>query len=231
MRRISLLLWVATAAFSPSALASDAVQPLDSIRIAAELAARTALQPLGGELRIANIQIDSRLRMAACAAPLHAQLDSPPGARSIVAVRCEGPVAWTLRVPVVAEVWRPVAVSTRAVQRGAILAADQVQMQTHEVLGLSRGYFADSAQVIGQQASRNLKANTVLHAGMIAAPQLIKRGDAVVITTDGERIAVRTQGIALQNGVEGASVQVRNPRSGRVVTGVVTARGTVAVVR
>lgn len=231
MRRIQPLLLVVASAFSWSALASDEVQPLDSIRVAAEHAARAALQPLGGELRIGTIQIDPRLRVAACAAPLQAQLDGPAGARSIVAVSCQQPRAWTLRVPVYAEVWRPVAVSKRTVQRGAILSADQVQMQTHEVLSLSRGYFGDGTQVIGQQASRNLKANTLLHPGMIEAPQLIKRGDAVRITADGGRIAVRTQGIALQNGTEGASVQVRNPRSGRVVTGVVTARGTVSVSR
>src|SRR3546814_10897135 len=89
------LLLLAAWLLSPLAAAQDAVQPLDSIRTAAERAARTALRPLGGDLRIGTIQIDPRLRVAACAAPLQAQLDSPAAARSIVAVRCERPVALT----------------------------------------------------------------------------------------------------------------------------------------
>jgi flagella basal body P-ring formation protein FlgA len=227
--RIGLLPLVAASAFPSFALATDAVQPLDSIRVAAEQAARAALTPLGGDLRIGEIQIDPRLRVAVCTAPLQARLDSPAAARSIVAVSCPQPVAWTLRIPVRTEVWRAVAVNKRALKRGAILAPDQIQMQTHEVLSLSRGYFGEREQVVGQQATRNLKADEIVHPGMVEAPRLIKRGDPVVITADGGRIAVRTQGIALQDGTEGDSVQVRNPRSGRVITGEVTARGTVSV--
>lgn len=227
MMRIALVL--AASAFAPLASAADAVQSLDSIRVAAEYAARDAFASLGEDLRIGDIQIDSRLRLAACAAPLQARLDGPAAARSIVAVSCPQPVAWTLRIPVHAQVWRAVAVNKRAIRRGAILAPDQIDMEIREVLSLSRGYFGEREQVVGQQASRNLKADQIVHPGMIEAPRLIKRGDPVVITADGGRIAVRTQGIALQDGTEGDSVQVRNPRSGRVITGEVTARGTVSV--
>ncbi len=227
MMRIALVL--AASAFAPLASAADAVQSLDSIRVAAEYAARDAFAPLGEDLRIGEIQIDSRLRVAACAAPLQARLDGPAAARSIVAVSCPQPVAWTLRIPVHAQVWRTVAVNKRAIRRGAILASDQIDMEMREVLSLSRGYFGEREQVVGQQATRNLKPDQVVHPGMIEAPRLIKRGDSVVITADGGRIAVRTQGIALQDGTEGDSVQVRNPRSGRVITGEVTARGTVSV--
>lgn len=227
MMRIALVL--AASAFAPLASAADALQSLDSIRVAAEFAARDAFAPLGADLRIGEIQIDSRLRVAACAAPLQARLDGPAAARSIVAVSCPQPVAWTLRIPVHAQVWRAVAVNKRAIRRGAILAPDQIDMEIREVLSLSRGYFGEREQVVGQQASRNLKADQIVHPGMIEAPRLIKRGDPVVITADGGRIAVRTQGIALQDGTEGDSVQVRNPRSGRVITGEVTARGTVSV--
>src|SRR3546814_112487 len=159
-----------------------------------------------------------------CAAPLQAQLDSPAAARSIVAVRCERPVAWTLRVPVHAELWQPVAVLTSPLNRGAVLGADQVRLEPHEVLGLSRGYFGAIDQVVGQQARRNLKANDVLHPGMVEAARLVKRGDLVVVSAEDGRVAVRSQGIALQDGAEGASVQVRNSRSGRGVSGEGTGR-------
>jgi len=229
MMQIALLSLVAGLAFSVLAPAADAIQSLESIRAAAEHAARTELKSLGGDLRIGEIAIDSRLRVAACAAPLKAQLDGPAAARSIVAVSCPHPVAWSLRIPVHAELWRPIAVNMSAAKRGSILAAGQIQMQTHEVLSLSRGYYGDSGQVIGQQASRNIKANEIVHLGMIEAPRLVKRGDSIIITAADGRIAVRTQGVALQDGIEGAAVQVRNPRSGRVLTGEVTARGTVSV--
>src|SRR3546814_19816063 len=69
--------------------------------------------------------------------------------------------------------------------------------------------------VVGQQARRNLKANDVLHPGMVEAARLVKRGDLVVVSAEDGRVAVRSQGIALQEGAEGASGQVRNSRPGR----------------
>lgn len=230
MSPIRPLLLLAAWLLSPIASADDAVQSLDSIRTAAAGAARAALQPLGGDLRLGTIQIDPRLRVAVCAGPLRAELDSPPAARSIVAVSCESPVAWTLRVPVHAEVWRPVAVLNRPIKRRAVVSAEQVRMEPREVLGLSRGYFGAIEQVLGQQASRNLKGNVVLDPGMIEAARLVTRGDLVLVSAEDGRIAVHTQGVALQDGVEGASVQVRNARSGRVISGQVTARGTVSVI-
>src|SRR3546814_8830410 len=58
--------------------------------------------------------------------------------------------------------------------------------------------------VVGQQARRNLKANDVLHPGMVEAARLVKRGDLVVVSAEDGRVAVRSQGIALQDGAEGA---------------------------
>lgn len=229
MMQTRALVLAVVSLFSSSAVAADATQPLADIQVAAERAAREAFTPLGDDLRINEIQIDPRLRVVVCATPLQARLDSPLATRSIVVVSCPHPVAWVLRIPVRAQVWRAVAINKRAIKRGAILTPDHIQMEMREVLALSRGYFSDGAQVVGQQASRNLKADEIVHPGMLEAPRLVKRGDAVIITAADGRIAVRTPGIALQDGTKGDSVQVRNPRSGRVVNGEVTARGTVSV--
>jgi flagella basal body P-ring formation protein FlgA len=52
-------------------------------------------------------------------------------------------------------------------------------------------------------------------------------GDSVVLDAGHGLVAVSTQAIALTDGVYGEQIDVRNPRSNRIVTGWVTGRGTV----
>lgn len=204
------------------------VQSPESIRDAARDAALAALAVVGGELRIDAVQFDARLRLAACAQPLQARVDGVASARLIAIVACDGPVPWSLRVPVQAQAIREVAVAALPIARNDILDKTALRIESRNVLTLPRGYFADLDAVIGQQATRAIRPGTVLAPGAIAPARLVRRGERVTVTAGTGAIAVRSEGIALADGAQGQHVSVRNPRSGRVVETEVVAYGTVA---
>lgn len=207
---------------------ADPVQSLESVRDAAREAALAALQPLGGEARIDAVLLDQRLRLPACGQPLQAQVDGAPGARLIALVTCHGPATWSLRVPVQAQVLREVVVAAQAIARNVVVTADAVRSETRNVLVLPHGYFPDPAAVIGQQATRAIRAGVVLAAPAIGPARLVRRGDRVTLTSGDGAITVRSEGVALGDGAQGQRVQVRNARSGRVIEGEVVASNIVA---
>jgi flagella basal body P-ring formation protein FlgA len=81
--------------------------------------------------------------------------------------------------------------------------------------------------VVGQTSRRSLRPGDVLRAGQLAAPVLVKRGDAVLMVARRDEVEVTTSGEALDSGARGAMVRVRNPSSGQVVRMRVTGAGTV----
>jgi hypothetical protein len=104
VNRLTRLCALAAAGFIslPSARAQDAVgiQPLASIRAAAEGAVRRVIDPGLPGVKLEATALDPRVRLAACAQTLDTFANAPRGAQSrvIVRVSCASP-AWTLNMP------------------------------------------------------------------------------------------------------------------------------------
>jgi flagella basal body P-ring formation protein FlgA len=80
--------------------------------------------------------------------------------------------------------------------------------------------------VVGLSGKRMLRAGEVLRMALLAAPMVVKRGDAVTIVARSEQIEVSMAGEALDSGARGALVRVRNA-NGAVLRARVTGEGTV----
>lgn len=215
------------AATAPVAAANPAVQPLETIAAAARARLETeAAQAWGGdpvvETEISVGRLDPRLRLPACTVPLEAEL--PPGARSLgamaVGVRCQAP-AWSVFVQGRLAVRRPVVVMAVSRPRGATLAAADLLLEPRDLSTLPGGYLSDPAELIGQELRRAVQARTVLLPGMTAAPELVRRGERVILQAQGGVVAVQVEGEALSAGALGDRIQVRNLSTRRVVEGTV----------
>ncbi|HSZ56271.1 MAG TPA: flagellar basal body P-ring formation chaperone FlgA [Tepidisphaeraceae bacterium] len=66
------------------------------------------------------------------------------------------------------------------------------------------------AQVVGQEAARELKVGTVLSARMVDAMTLVKPGQLVTISLSVGSVSVKTVGRAMETGSYGQTVKVRN---------------------
>lgn len=229
MRRIATMASAPLALALPIVAAATAIQAPDSIRTAALVAARSALETLGPDVRIGAATLDSRLRLPLCADALDTRVDRPMGSRLTAIVSCAGPATWSVRVPVSAQVWRPVVTLTRPVPRGTILRAEHLRLAPMDLLALPRGYLTDPEAAVGMQTTLALRTDSPLAPGALAPPKLIRRGEQVTVVAGIGPVSVRGQGVAMQDGVEGARVKVRNPISGRVVEGRVTAPGRIMI--
>lgn len=233
--RLALAALLAIGMAVPAARAAQPVQSLQSIaaavsaRLQAEAAARWQ-DDEQVEIEISVNRLDSRLRLPVCSSPLETEL--PPGARMIgpvaVGVRCTAP-GWSLFVPARVGVNRPVVVMAVSRGRGAALRATDLALERRDLGTLRAGYLTDPAEVVGMQLRRPVQARAVLHTGLAEAPELVSRGERVVLEAAGGGIAVQVEGEALAAGALGERVRVRNLATRRVVEGRVAGKGLVTM--
>jgi flagella basal body P-ring formation protein FlgA len=207
-----------------------ALQPLESIRGAAERALRAELPEIPGvELRAAAL--DSRLRLPACGSRLEAHATAPRGAqsRSLVRVACATGGTWSVNVPV--EIRRELAVFVlrRAIARGDTVLAADVATQKRVVPGLAAPFITRLEDLNGRQTRRALTEGTALTADALLPALLIHRGQSVTLASGTGGIEVRAPGRALADASANQRLRVQNLDSLKVVEGVAESTGVVRV--
>lgn len=222
--------WLALAVLS-SAQAQTSIQSLESIRASAQQRVHALLPSGKATYHVTASHLDSRLRLAQCAAPLQAFLPSklPLAAKVTVGVRCMQPVAWTVYVPVAVEVEAPVLVLKRALARQASVTAADVELQNRRLPGIAAGFIAEPAQLEGRHLKRNLAAGTALTADVLVADVLVRRGQQVTLLAASGPFEIRAQGQALTEGAANERIRVQNMTSRKIVEGVVENASTVRV--
>jgi flagella basal body P-ring formation protein FlgA len=209
----------------------EAGQSLDAIRDTAVDWLQQHRNLPGARMTAEAGTLDSRLRLADCAAPLDASLpgNRPLGARVSVTVHCPVPGGWTVRVPVRVKMLTNVLVTSRPLARGDGIGAGDVHAEERDVATLAYGYVADLDQIGGRSLARPLGAGTVLTPGMLAGRQAVRIGDAVSMEASVDGVTIHAEGVAMGAGDTGARLKVRNASSGKVLDAIVSGPGTVAV--
>ncbi|MGL5007983.1 MAG: flagellar basal body P-ring formation chaperone FlgA [Plesiomonas sp.] len=211
-----------------AATSEPAQQALSSISQAAEAFVVSQL-PANSELQhqVNAAPLDSRLQFAACASEL---VSSLPGKQTLttkatVLVRCPTQ-NWQVYVPVKILSVSPVVVTARAIRSDTLLQADDLVLAYKDVRQAHARIFDDLSLLIGAKTVRPLNAAAPISAAQICQ---VCKGDRVVLKAGKPGLAVIAAGVALGNGTLGDTVQIRNNRSQRVVSAVVTAVGEASV--
>lgn len=234
VNRLTRLCALAAAGFIslPSARAQDAVgiQPLASIRAAAEGAVRRVIDPGLPGVKLEATALDPRVRLAACAQTLDTFANAPRGAQSrvIVRVSCASP-AWTLNLPVEIRRTHTVLVLRRAVGRGEAIAPADVSAQPRELPGLASPYVARTEELAGRLTKRPIPEGTAVTADALNAVLLIKRGQQVTLVAHSNGFEVRAPGRAMADAAADQRVRIQNLNSLKIVEGTADKDGIVRV--
>lgn len=224
---LALLLQTAVTAAPAAELHSLQDIVLQASNAAAELA-----QAQGhADPQVSARPLDNRLRLAACEQPL--QTFSSPNARTLgpvsIGVRCDSPQAWTIyvRLDVSSQVTLPV--PTTALPRGTIISAQDLELVTRPLATDHGVIIVDAEHIIGMELTRAVPAGTPLRHNQLRPPQLIERGQTVVLVAGGDGLQVSMQGKAMASAAAGDRLLVTNLASGRRVEGIVNPDGSVSI--
>jgi len=226
-RLAAALLCVASAA---AARAVPAAENPQTIRAVVEAFVRAGLPPALAQARIDVQGPAPGLRFPRCD-DLRAQAfgsPNPYGAQT-VEVRCSAPKAWSLYLPVRVDQQQDVVVAARALPAGHVLSAADLTTLRRDAAQLPPGAAGSAQALVGQVLRYGVAAGQTLTQAMLTGPVLVHYGQPVSLVAQGMGVRLVALGQAMGDGRAGQSVLVRNPQSGRVVSGVVDAQGQVVV--
>ena len=195
--------------------------PADGVSRAVELARSTAAAraPAGARVLASAGAIDPRLQLAPCTqTEAHLPRGTPVWGRTRVGLRCtQGPVPWSIFVPVQIQVLASALATARALPAGARLGPGDLSMVEVDWAAGSPP-FAAGTDLVGRVLARPLPAGQALRAADLQARQWFAAGDTVRIHASGPGFAITGDGQALTPGVEGQPARVRTDQ-GRVLSG------------
>jgi flagella basal body P-ring formation protein FlgA len=207
---------------APLANMSGLLDPA-TITVAAQAAVRAQAGPAAGALVLQSAPLDPHLRIAACDQPLQAFVtgDGQLHNQTMVGVRCDGSVRWTLYNSVTVQSQAEVLIARRALERDTELKPTDFQLENRRVPGTLGAYVTEPDALAGQRLRRPLAGGEPLAADALAPAFLIHRGQQVVLLARAGGIEVRMAGVALADGRASESIRVQNLSSQRIVEGIV----------
>lgn len=210
-------------AMGSDVFAAETWQPTKDITAAAENYLRARSGDATRSTTVRAGALDPRLRLPLCDAALAgflrrgAEMDT----RTIVGVRCTGSKPWKVFVPVDVIVTARVLTARHALPRGQLVTAGDVNVVARDVSGMRRGYYTDPKGLQGLRLKQPLLAGQVITPAMLAADQIVRRGQTVTLIATGGGVNISMTGKALTDGALGQRIRVENLNSGRVVEGIV----------
>ena len=120
-------------------------------------------------------------------------------------------------------------VATRTLNRGEILRNSDVTVEKRSKTEIQGDPIRDPAAAIGMAIQQALRAGQPIRGGDLARPQLVKRGEPVVLHYQVPGITLTVRGKAEDGGALGDTVNITNVQSKRAVQGIVSGHGQVTV--
>jgi len=176
-------------------------------------------------------QLDPRLRLYNCDDNLTFEIQEPLQniRNATVRTSCVGARRWTVYVPVKINMYVDVLVTSRTLQKGDIVAEEDIDYRRVNITSNGYGHIEDVSRVRGMQLKRPLKPGDVLRLSHLAKPKIVHRGQTVRVSSASRFFSIETSAVALSSGHLGDNIKVKNERSNRVVEARIVAPGKVTV--
>ncbi|MBK7952847.1 MAG: flagellar basal body P-ring formation protein FlgA [Candidatus Accumulibacter sp.] len=211
------------------AVTSNALCAQTSLATALDQFLRTQTQGLPGKVSYSVGALERRAQLGACDA---FEPFLPPGSRlwgkSTVGVRCLGPTAWTVYVPVQVRISGTYLVTARQLAPGQVVSSADLLSQSGDLGALPASVVTDPAQAIGKTIRNGIAAGHPLRSDLLTAAWAVQQGQSVRLLTTGAGFTISNEGKALNNATDGQIAQVRTA-SGQVVSGIARSGGVVEV--
>ena len=153
-----------------------------------------------------------------------------PGRMSFkLSAEVEGQAPVNFNVDADVDEWREVPIAARPLAKGTLIAERDLVMARMNVNQIPRDAVQKTSDIIGLQASKDLNYGEVLRNTKIAQPLAVQAGDRVTMVYKKGLLEATAKGIAIDSGIVGQSVKVKNESSKRTVSGLVREQGLVEV--
>ena len=118
---------------------------------------------------------------------------------------------------------RKVVIGTQFLRAGTVLSASMLEETEQAATGADNALFGSVKDLENAEVVRDITAGTALRSSDVRRALLVKQGQLVMLTiSQGSSFAIVARVEALQDGRLGDQIRLKNPESGRLLSGVVT---------
>jgi flagella basal body P-ring formation protein FlgA len=118
---------------------------------------------------------------------------------------------------------RKVVVGTQFLRAGTVLSAAMLEETEQAAAGLDSSLLGSLKDLENAEVVRDIPAGTALRSSDVRRALMVKQGQLVMLTiSKGNSFAIVARVEALQDGRLGDQIRLKNPESGRLLSGVVT---------
>lgn len=155
------------------------------------------------------------------------QQHTPPLGRISYTLKCTAPQRWQSRAVAQIQLYLPLVVASRTLQRDEIINADMLSLADIELSTLRHDPELQPEPLLGMTVKRRINAGEPLHRAMLQLEYLVEKGSRVKLLVQGQGFEVSTEATALADGQLGERIRVENLTSGKIVEVVVSGKNTV----
>ncbi|MGR6834711.1 flagellar basal body P-ring formation chaperone FlgA [Aliivibrio wodanis] len=183
--------------------------------------------PKNGTLQVEAVRIDSRIHATDCPTPLTTTLPGKLNTSGNTSVLVECIVDdWKVYVPVKSELMMPLVTAVTSLSKGHTISNKDVTQTLVNSRVYRRGGYVNINDLIGSRIKRSVRAGNVVEKNDIC---MVCRNDSVIIKAVKGELSIITKGTALGDGALGDKVNVKNDKSKRIVSGIVTNVGVISI--
>lgn len=142
-------------------------------------------------------------------------------------IRCEDERRWEIAVTVKPEIYLPIWIANKVIERGTKISQENIVLHKHNISTISDHYITDANQIIGLTVKRRIHDRRPLSLSHLEQPILVTRGQQVVMIAEEEGVVAQMLGQVLKNGRKGERIKVRNLSSGKIIEAIVNDLGVV----
>ncbi|HEN3659067.1 TPA: flagellar basal body P-ring formation protein FlgA [Yersinia enterocolitica] len=136
-------------------------------------------------------------------------------------ISCPDAQSWEVSVTVKPDIYLPVWVAKNTLERGKVVAPDDIELKKKNISTAQGGYITDPDEIVGLTVKRRIRGLQVVTPSQLEQPVLVTRGQQVLMIAEQDGIEARMLGEALKNGRKGELIKVKNLSSKRTVTAIV----------
>lgn len=127
--------------------------------------------------------------------------------------------------------WREVAVSTRSIAKGSVLEANDLVMARMNISELPNDITVEIQDALGLQVKGDIPGGSVVRKSALFIPPMVEAGSNVTLIFRSGSLEASAAAVALDSGLEGEKVRVRNDKSKKVISGKIVGPALVEVIQ
>lgn len=176
-------------------------------------------------------QPDPRLQLALCQSPptLEPTVGQRKTGKLSFRVSCSTPSPWSLYLFATVEQRTTTWESVVPIERDEMLTRSQLKPRDLWYTSLPGGLITSADQIVGKIARHTLQPGKAIREKSLRDALLVRKGHLLRATINTPGFTVGTQVIALEEGVRGETIKVKNAKTEKLMTAVIDATGQVTL--